>query len=190
MKKSAHQNDDANIESDEEFMPINEEGADINPPDIKKLRQKLKTCETERAEYLAGWQRAKADYINLKNTEEKARQEIGNFAKESLLHELISLADSFELAFANKETWNAVPENWRKGVEYIYSNLVNIFDNNGLVEINPLGQDFDPATQHSIGTVEVSDEGEVDKVVEVLKKGYSLKGRVIRPAHVKTGKLS
>ncbi|MEI6494693.1 MAG: nucleotide exchange factor GrpE [bacterium] len=187
MKKPAHQSDDAIVETDEEFVTINEDCADVSPDQIKKLRHKLKTCELDKAEYLAGWQRAKADYINFKNSEEKSRQETTSYAKESLLHELINLADSFELAFANQEAWNSVPENWRKGVEYIYSNLVNIFDNNGLVEINPLGQDFNPAEQHSIGTVNIANKNQIDKVVEVLKKGYSLKGKVIRPAHVKVG---
>jgi molecular chaperone GrpE len=189
MKKTAHQDDAANVLPDEEIVEINDDSVEVTPDQIKRLRQKLKSCEQEKAEYLAGWQRAKADYINLKNAEEKAKQEIATYAKESLLHELINLADSFELAFANKEAWNSVPENWRKGVEYIYSNLINIFDNNGLSEINPIGQDFNPSEQHSIGTVEVSDEKQVDKVVEVLKKGYSLKGKVIRPAHVKIGKM-
>lgn len=154
---------------------------------LKELREELKKCSTERADYLAGWQRAKADYINLKNSAGKEREEIVRYAREELFHDLITLADSFELAFANREVWLTAPENWRKGVEYIYSNLVGLMETHSLVEINPLHEKFNPAEQHSIATVETLKPDEDDKVLEVLKKGYRLGSKVIRPAHVKVG---
>jgi molecular chaperone GrpE len=99
------------------------------------------------------------------------------------------LADSFELAFSNKEAWLAAPENWRKGIEYIYSNLIGIMEAHNLIEINPLRQTFNPAEHHSIATVETNKPPEDNLVLEVLKKGYRLGAKVIRPAHVKVGVL-
>lgn len=156
---------------------------------LKKLQAELKACDEERREYLAGWQRAKADYINLKKDLDKERGDYGRLARESILHELLPLADSFELAFANKEAWAAAPANWRQGVEYIYQQLQSIFQHYGLEVIDPLHQAFNPEQHESLGFIagEEADEG---RVLEVLKKGYILGGKVLRPAQVKVGEAS
>ena len=154
---------------------------------IKKLREKLKTCQKERQEFLEMSQRLKADYVNLKRDEEKRRGEMAQFAKSSLLLELLDLADSFDLAFNNKEAWESVNENWRKGVEYIYAKLITIFEQNDLMMIDPLGEIFDPEEHHSVMTTPVENESEDNQVLEVVQKGYKLNGRVLRPAKVKVG---
>lgn len=164
-----------------------EEKTSFLTSDIQKFREKLKLCEKERQEYLDGWQRAKADFVNARRDEEKMRQEFITFAKEDLLSQVITVADSFELAFANKESWGRVDEGWRKGVEYIYSQLVNVLSVNGLKQIYPKGERFDPFSHASIELVEVSQGEEDGKVVEVVQKGYLLNGKIIRPARVKVG---
>lgn len=183
-----HNNSNDELDIDLDFVDTDREGDEINSlAKIKKLRGELKVSQTEKGEYLAGWQRAKADYINLKNTTEKEHSEILKYAKESLLLDLIPLADSFEMAFGNKEVWNQAPENWRKGIEYIYSQLTSIFKDNGLDTLNPDPHTpFDPQFHESIGTIEgdMEDDG---KVLEVIKKGYQMAGKVVRPAQVKVG---
>lgn len=154
---------------------------------IKKLKAELQACRTERAEYLAGWQRAKADYLNLKKEEESHRRELSSYAKVDVLNDLIRLADSFDMAFANKTAWESVPENWRKGVEYIHSQLLVVFRDHGLEELNPIGQSFDPTMAEAIGTIPVESEKEDSTVLEVTKKGYRIGNRIIRPAQVRIG---
>lgn len=174
----------------DDIIEVDEEGVEQSCAEkIKDLRNKLKVCENERTEYLAGWQRAKADYINLKKSEEENRKSIVKFAKEDLLHELIDLADNFEMAFANKEAWEEAPANWRLGVEYIYNKLSSILTAHGLEAIDPLGQVFNPAEHHALGQKEVEDKELADKIVFVSKKGYRLNGKLIRPAEVKIAKL-
>ncbi len=153
---------------------------------FKKLRQDYKECQSERAEYLAGWQRARADYLNLKKETEKAKEDWIKFAKADLLFDLISLADNFEMAFANKEAWQTAPENWRQGIEYIYNQLQVLLSNNGLLVINRLGEVFDPSQEEAIANSPTSSE-QVGRVLEVVKKGYILNGKVLRPAQVKVG---
>lgn len=170
--------DDIVLEEEEGEDPINK---------IKKLKKELLACKTERQEYLDGWQRAKADYLNLKKDEETKRKDLIKFAKEDLLLELLQIADSFEMAFANKEAWLAAPENWRKGVEYIYSQLTTIFKYNNLLELNPVGQKFNPENHYSIATIPTEDETQDGLVLEVVKKGYTLNDKTIRPAQVKVG---
>lgn len=170
-------------ENDDEDMPGKADLADK----YKKLKNNLKTCQTERADYLSGWQRAKADYVNLKRDNEKEKQDLVKWSREGLLHELLPLADSFDLAMSNREVWEQAPENWRKGIEYIHNQLQVIFRDNGLEVINPLGEKFDHNLHHCLATIETEDETKIDKVLEVLKKGYVMNGKVVRPAQVKVG---
>ena len=99
------------------------------------------------------------------------------------------------MAFSNKEAWEAAPANWRKGIEYIYAQLLSAVERHGIKQINPLGMPFDPREHDSIGTVGLpaaSDTaqagGKEDTVAEVVQKGYSLHGKVLRPAKVKVNK--
>lgn len=182
---------DKNHEEDVVFEAANEDGElldEANPQAaLKKLREKLKKCQEERQEFLEMSQRLKADYVNLKRDEDKRRTEMMQFAKSGLLLEMLDLADSFDLAFANKQAWESVNENWRKGVEYIYSKLISVFEQNGLEMLDPLGQIFNPEEHHSVMTTPVEDASEDNKVLEVVQKGYKLNGRILRPAKVKVG---
>src|SRR5205085_12693654 len=105
-----------------------------------------------------------------------------------LLADLIPLADSFDMAMNNKAAWEQAPENWRRGIEYIYSQLLSIFRDNGLeaVEPKPVAQ-FNPNYHESIGTQPAEKEREDGLILEVVAKGYILQGKLIRPAQVKTG---
>ena len=180
MKKD----EDLKFESSEEELGNAKLGGEL-----KRLRDKLKESEFKAAEYLAGWQRAKADYLNLKREEDEAKNELAAFAKKPILLELIHLADTFDLALSNKESWQNVPENWRQGVEYINKELLAILERNGLVPIDPLGLIFNPEEHHSVGILETTDLNEDNKVIQVLKKGYRLNGQLIRAAQVKVGEL-
>jgi molecular chaperone GrpE len=91
------------------------------------------------------------------------------------------------MAFSNKESWEKVDKNWRVGVEYIYSQLISILEQNGFKAFDPLGKKFDPMRDHAIETVKVTDPSQDNLVVEVIKKGYELNGKIVSPASVKIG---
>ena len=184
MPKCPDHNLDPEFEATEELLA--EEGSTSQ---LKNLRAKLKNSEQKAAEYLAGWQRAKADYLNLQREEVAAKAELASFAKKPILNELIHLADVFDLAVANKEAWEAVPENWRQGVEYIHKELLSILERHGLTTINPQGDLFNPRLHHSVGVLETKNENEDNTVLEVVQKGYFLGEEVVRPAQVKVGTL-
>jgi len=143
---------------------------------IKKAKDKLKTCEQERAEYLAGWQRAKADLINYKKEQEAKISEIFKFANEGLIYEILPILDSFELAIKHSKD---------NGIEQIYNQFKSILKNQGFEEIKALGEKFDPALHESVGEVEGKEPG---IIVEEIQKGYKLHGKVIRASKVKIGK--
>ena len=191
-KQTRKEDEDNQAEPDFEDIQFEENTEDRAPEaaeiggKLKKLRDELKVCHSERAEYLAGWQRAKADYLNLKKEAEEQRGQTAKWVKEGILEELLMLADSFELAMANQEVWEQAPENWRKGVEYIYLQLKAIFQNHNLEVIEPkVGDKFNPLEEHSVAVVPAESPEEDDKVDEIIKKGYKINGRVLRPAQVK-----
>lgn len=153
----------------------------------KKLKEKLKQANAEKQEYLVGWQRAKADLINARKRDEADRQDFVKFANERLIEGLVPVMESFDLAMANKETWEKVDKNWRIGVEYIYSQLKKVLNDAGLEEINPLGKEFDLNRDEASEYVPVEKESDHHKVVAVVQKGYTLNGKAMRPPKVKVG---
>src|SRR3989344_1173773 len=138
---------------------------------LKKLRENLKACEKEKGEYLAGWQRAKADFINARKDEEKARAEFVKFAAEKVLREMLAVADSLEIA----------------GDKHIYAQLREILKRDGVEPIEARGAKFDPLYHEALEQVEVSEKEKDGAVLEELQKGYTIYNRVLRPSKVKVG---
>jgi molecular chaperone GrpE len=156
---------------------------------VKKLKEKIKKLESEKTEYMDGWQRERADFINYKKRVEGEKIEIVKYANENLVADLIPVLDSFEMAFANKEAWEKVDKNWRVGVEYIYSQLIKILGENGLKEMNPMGEKFDPKFHVAEEQVETDDEKKDGVIVTVKKKGYMLNDRVVIAPAVVVGEF-
>ncbi|OIO31747.1 nucleotide exchange factor GrpE [Candidatus Nomurabacteria bacterium CG1_02_47_685] len=155
---------------------------------MKKLKEKLDICATERQEYLDGWQRAKAELINFRKDQENRSKYLSDRVQSDLITEMLPTLDSFEMAFCNKEVWESIDKNWRIGVEYIHSQLLDILKRNGLVEVNPIKEMFDPKYHDSFELVDVAEKESDGKVVEVAQKGYLYKDKIIRAARVKVGR--
>lgn len=168
---------------DIDFEPEDEMG-DIGAAQakIKKLRAELKEAQTKRDEYLAGWQREKADAINAKKDAQYTAQRTVERAKDSFVEDLLPALDSFDMATAS-ESWDAVAEEWRTGMGYIYNQLVGVLENNGIKRFGKSGEMFDPYKHEAVQEVEDGD-GESHTILKVLRHGYVAGERVIRPAQV------
>lgn len=168
-----------------------EENTEVTGADFQKkynaLKGKVKELEAKASEYLNGWQRDKADFLNLRKKDEEMKKGIVSLAKEDLVTELIPVLDSFESAMKNKEAWEKVDPNWRVGVEYIASQLNQTLENNGLKKVYPLGQTFDHTRDEAIEMLVTEDKNKDGIVVEVVQTGYMMGDRVIRPPKVKVG---
>jgi len=189
------------IEDNEEFEDITDELTDTTEPDLeeiedaeenklKKLRDKLKQAEVDRRAALEELATVKADFLNArKRLEEDSKRMV---ERKTIRHmeALLPLADSFHMAMANPEVWEKADENWRKGVEGINSQLLQILKDNGVTPVDPTGEVFDPARHEAIGTTPTSAD-KVDTVVMVMQQGYEMtmgdKTELIRPARVTTG---
>ncbi len=163
---------------------FNEDGEEDLKKTLKKLRADLKQVKTEKEEYLTGWQKERAEFANYRKQEEERRAMFSEALRERILSRFLTVIDSFNMAFANKTAWEKVDENWRKGVEYIYSQLNGIFEEYGVKPLGSEGEDFDPNIHESINVVETDKKELEHKVAEVIQKGYKLGERVMRPARV------
>lgn len=186
IKSDNNENEDEVIlEHDEEADVEFEEFGATDKDKIKKLRDQLKDSQKKSAENMDGWQRALADYANLKKDSAEQVKELKGYVLESFIEELFPVLDSFDMAMKNKETWESVNENWRKGIEYIYIQLTSILSNNQVEVVGNVGEKFNPDMHVATEEIETDDEKKDHTVSEVVQKGYKGMKGVIRPAKVK-----
>ena len=155
---------------------------------LAKLRQKIKVLTAEKGEYLAGWQRAKADYLNVERLRLEEKSSLKTLVTIDILSQFIPLLDHFGLALTHPK-WSENDSSFTKGIEFIYRDLENIVSSFGVEKIEPLGLTFDPETSEAVELVDTTNEKEDNQVLAVIKPGYRLNDKIIRPAQVKVGKL-
>lgn len=129
----------------------------------------------------AKYLRLMADFQNYKRRSEKERAEIHAFANEKIVLELLGVVDNFERAL---EQDTGTDQQFRDGMAMIFDQLKTVLSKSGVEEIQALGQEFDPKFHHAI-MMETHEETKSGHVSMVLQKGYTLKGKVIRPSIVK-----
>jgi molecular chaperone GrpE len=171
-------------EGEGEIEQVMEEIAEKKEEDIVASLQKALAEEKEKAEkYLANWQRTQADFVNFKRRTEQERAEVSNFANSTLILSLLPALDDLERALEhiNKDMEGSA---WVDGIKLIYKKLKTALEAQGLAEIEAEGKDFDPNIHEAVMCV----DGEDNKVIEVVQKGYKYRDRVIRPSKVKVGK--
>jgi len=144
---------------------------------FKKLKEKLKKCQKEKEEYLAGWQRAKADFINFKKDQEKQQMEFAKFSNTLLVSEILLVLDSFDLALQNNKD---------NVLLLIKSQLNDILKKYGLEEIKTKNEKFNPEFHEAVEEVESGKES--SDIIEEVQKGYMLHGKVLRATKVKISK--
>ncbi len=188
MKKGQNNNQDEEIffepDADSEDVEF-EQAEEMSKDKIKKLREDLKESQKKATENMDGWQRALADYANLQKTSAEQVKDLKGYILEGFVEELLPTLDAFEMAMKNKDTWESVNENWRKGMEYIFEQLKGVLRNNGVEDVGMVGEKFNPDTHHAIEEIETDDESKDGTVSDVVQKGYKGAKGVIRPAKVK-----
>jgi molecular chaperone GrpE len=182
----SNDNTDASIEETEDIV-IEEEEVDVTPQTIKKLRDRLRKCEAEKQEYLTGWQRSKADFVNARRKEAEEREVFVKVAGERVILELLPVLDSFDMAFARRAEWEATPPEWRAGIERIYSQLLSVLEAHGVSLIDPVGEMFNPAIHTAVASMPTDTKDDDNRVLEVAQKGFRLYDKLIRSPKVKIG---
>ena len=160
-----------NEEEDVEFVEEVSAESTLKTKDIKAVKEELKTCKTERQEYLDGWQRAKADFINTKKRLEEEGKQRFEYGVRACVERLLPALDSMDIALSQKED---------EGLRMVQKQMLTGL---GVEVLNPIGENFDPNLHEPMGTVE-GEEDKEDTIVTVLQKGYKLGETIIRPAKV------
>ena len=150
---------------------------------MPSLAEMLKTSELAAQEHHDAWLRAKADAENIRKRAQTDIASAHKYAIENFSTELLAVKDSLEAALAAE---NATAESLKSGVELTLKQLVAAFGKFNVVEINPMGDKFDPHKHQAITMVE--SDAAPNTVVNVLQKGYQLHDRIIRPALVMVAK--
>ena len=148
-------------------------------PTVADLKEQIEEMTAQRDEYLAGWQRAKADFINYKKEELQRIQETARYGSEDLIKDLISVMDNFDLALRTLEKAGPV----EKGIYLIRTQIDDILKKRGLekIDLKP-GDVFDPAVAEALS--EVDAEQPPGTIVQEIESGYRLHEKVLRPARV------
>ena len=175
--------DQQNLQADDQ---LNQSDLEQNQNDESVDDQNLSDLQIKANQYLEGWKRAKADYLNLKKDTEKRQIEVIEFANAALLAAFIPIFNNFKLA------WRHIPEeqqklDWVIGFEHIKKQMADFLQDLGIVEIKTVGEKFNPDVHEAL--VHEQKEGFApDVVFEEVSAGYTLHGKVLQPAKVKVAK--
>ncbi len=147
------------------------------------IEERLTKAEEDTKRYLDNWRRAEADLQNFKRRSEQERAESARYAGASLMINLLPIVDDFERAFQSLDA-HIAGMTWFDGVHLIYRKLIALLESAGVQPIKAEGETFDPQFHEAVAHV----EGEENKVISEVQRGYLLHDRVLRPAMVVVGK--
>jgi len=153
---------------------------------IKQLQEELAKEQAHAAELLSGWQRAKADYLNLKKEQEKLAQETFGWANAAFMAEILPVYNHFKLALAHISE-EQKKEGWVEGIILIQKQFADFLNKYGIKEIKTVGEKFDPNLHEAVSHEEKSGF-ESDQIFEETSPGYMLEDKVLMPAKVKVAK--
>lgn len=165
----------------EDQTPMDQENP-LNQENTSQVDQ-IAELEAQLAEQQAAVLYAKAEGENIRRRAADDIDKARKFALEKFSGELLAVRDSLEAAL-NIETGTL--ESYKNGVEITVKQLSNVFEKFQIVELNPVGEKFDPNKHQAISSIEADQEP--NTVVSVLQKGYTLNDRVLRPALVMVAK--
>ncbi len=152
-----------------------------NQVEPEVINSELDELKQKAQEYLDGWKRAQADFVNYKKDELKRVQYLAGYQTEGILEDVIGIADIFDSAF------KAIPpdqqeqnKKWLEGIGYARKQIDQVLKKNGVEKIDTSGQ-FDPMIHEAIDS-EVEDQKSAK--MEEMQAGYKIGDRVLRPARV------
>lgn len=150
---------------------------------IEDLKKKLEDCEKLKQDYLAGWQRSRADFLNYKKEEAERIKGLLEYGNESLILELLPILDNFEKA-AKELPGNLKDNDYVEGLLQIRKQIEDFLKGQGIEKIEVLGKNFDPNFHEVLEEIEHKNK-EPGTVIEQVQAGYMFKGKLLRPAKVK-----
>jgi len=150
--------------------------------DLEKLEKNLEDERRRNEELLGSFRYLQADFENYRKRVDREIRELEEFSTVGLMRKLIPVLDDLDLAVATAT--KSEDKGLLEGVKMVQKNLNSALEGEGLQRINAVGQQFDPSAHEAVDKVEGT-ANTTDIVVEEMRKGYTFKGKVLRPSAVK-----
>lgn len=168
-------NDDVVVEADGS-EELGGKGGDAGAK-VTKLKAEVERLKAEKQEYLDGWQRAKADYVNSLKRFEDEKKNAFALGRVVSVSAFIPVMDSL----ARAEGAGEVPEAFKGIARQLHEAAKSL----GLEQFGSVGEAFDPAQHEALGQDPTDDQSKDDTVTVILEPGWKSKESVIRPAKVR-----
>ena len=151
--------------------------------ELQSLQQEIANTETKAQEYLNGWQRARAEFANFKKRVDRDQASVRQMAAANIYKNYLEVIDDLERALKDRPE-DSEGAAWSSGIELIYRKLLSNMEVDGITVMVTQGKFFDPNFHEAISSEE-TDEFESGQIIEVLKNGYMVRDKVLRPALVR-----
>lgn len=161
-----------------------EKAKQLNPEEFERLQTELSNLQELTGKLDSQLKRAVADYQNLEKRVQEGRSELSSWASGELIRKILPVLDHLEKALQGASEGEK-QSGWFRGVELAVGQLKQVLKEEGLEEIEANGE-FNPSLHEAVDTK----EGDDNIILETLEKGYTLGGKVIKPAKVIVGRQS
>jgi molecular chaperone GrpE len=181
LVKAENENEVETPESVEVEAPVT-----LSQEELENLQKELGETRAKANEYLDGWQRARAEFANYKKRVDRDQAQAYQVATGNVVRRFLEVLDDLERALQNR------PEKgegavWAEGIELIYRKLVNMLENEGVKPMEIENDFFDPNLHEAVVSEENS-EYESGQIIGVVRQGYVMGDRVLRPAMVRVAR--
>jgi molecular chaperone GrpE len=166
-------------EGKEEMVTIPLKSMEEQLKEIDDLKEKANT-------YSEGWKRERADFDNYRKRVQRDQEQEKQNRMIDIIKKYLVLHDDLGLAMKNAPSGQE-NQQWLDGIALIFKKMENILENEGIEQINTEKVDFDPNLHEAISHEENPDF-QSGQIIEVVKPGYKIKNRIIRPALVRVAK--
>ncbi|MDA0061620.1 nucleotide exchange factor GrpE [Brachyspira hyodysenteriae] len=190
IKETSEDKEEENTEAEavEDNEKSEENAGNVEEDEITALKKRIEELENESADMKNKYMYAMAEAENIRKRTAKEKADSIKRANKGLLLSLLTFMDNFERALkAGEQDSNVQGSEYYKGIELIHKQFIDFMHDNGVSEIESLGEEFDPNVHEALTMIEVPDIDK-EKVVEVYAKGYKLNDELLRTAKVVVGK--
>jgi molecular chaperone GrpE len=160
--------------------------AHVSKKEHEALKEELTKVQAESKNNMEGWQRERAEFSNYKKRIDRENALLNQTITGSIIKKYLVILDDMELALKNKPASNDGAA-WAEGIELIARKLQSIMDSEGIERINQNKVQFDPNLHEAISNEEIPGF-ESGEVIEVVRQGYKLGDRILRPAMVRVAR--
>ncbi len=176
--KNAEENNSENIEERDDTIECELQPAEMQEK-IERLEEQIDSLEEENQKYLNKLKRSQADFANYRRRTREEKTELAIKYKVEIIEQILPVLDNFQRALAS----GCEDDGFSQGVEMIYRQLWTVLKQEGVKEIEAVGEEFDHKYHEAVEKVETDEEE--GTIVEEVQKGYLYKDVVVRPAMVK-----